>query len=58
MHVVGVCSAAHAAEVRDLGAEDTFDYSQGAEALRQRYGSAKFDFIFDVVGGAQCACML
>ena len=52
MHVVGVCSAAHAQEVRDLGAADTFDYAQGADALRQRYGTAKFDFIFDTVGGA------
>ena len=55
--VVGTCSASHAQLVRDLGAEETFDYAAGCEALGDKYGKSKFDAILDLVGGdlLQCA---
>ena len=57
--VVGTCSASHAQLVRDLGAEETFDYAAGCEALGDAYGKAdakKFDAILDLVGGDLLHC--
>lgn len=54
LHVVGVCSAKHAAHVASLGADETFDYALGKDALAERFGATndtKFDGILDLVGG-------
>ena len=57
--VVGTCSASHAQLVRDLGAEETFDYAAGCDALGDAYGKSdakKFDAILDLVGGDLLHC--
>jgi NADPH:quinone reductase-like Zn-dependent oxidoreductase len=54
VHVVGVGGARSAELLRGVGADETFDYARGPEALRTKYGgrdATKFDFVFDTVGG-------
>lgn len=46
-HVTGVCSTRNAERVRELGADEVIDYTK--EDFAQ--GQARFDAIFDLVGG-------
>jgi NADPH:quinone reductase-like Zn-dependent oxidoreductase len=45
--------------VRELGAEETFDYAAGCDALGEAYGKSdgkKFDAVVDLVGGDLLRC--
>jgi len=53
VHVTGVCGPKNVDFVRQLGAEEVFDYTKGSltEQLEQS-GKGKFDRVFDLVGGS------
>jgi len=54
VHTVAVCSAANAATVRRLGADEVVDYTAGplSEQL-QKLDAPPFDVVFDFVGGTE-----
>jgi len=51
LHVTAVSSARHADFVRELGADEVWDYAGGAAGLEAAFSSSPFDIVFDVIGG-------
>ena len=54
LHVTAICSAKHAAWVKQLGADVVVDYAPGVEAALKPFAeeSQHFDIVFDTTGGA------
>lgn len=49
-HVTAVCSGKNEAFVRELGADEVIDYTQGDWTRREHPDDQRFDVIFDTVG--------
>jgi len=49
-YVVGVCSAANAQLVKDIGADEVVDYN--TTNVTEKYTNQDFDIVFDTVGPA------
>lgn len=53
LHVTAVCSAKHAAWMRELGADAVVDYAPGVEAALKPFAdeAQQFDIVIDTIGG-------
>ena len=51
LHVVALALAKHFDWLKEYGADEVFDYTQGVEAVVAAYKSQPFDILFDVIGG-------
>ena len=51
LHVTAVSSSHNFELVKNLGADEVWDYANGAAGLESDFQSRKFDIVFDVIGG-------
>lgn len=51
LHVTAVSSPSNFELVKNLGADEIWDYAGGASGLETDFANNKFDIVFDVIGG-------